>query len=97
MPAVADIGSLITSDPNIRSGRPILAGTGVTVHRIAGWYKMGRTPEEIAENYPHISLGQVHAALAYYHSNQEQVERELAEDDRLHDELARRFPRLRPE
>jgi ABC-type oligopeptide transport system ATPase subunit len=28
---------------------------------------MGMTPEEIALEYPHLSLAQVHAALAYYH------------------------------
>jgi uncharacterized protein (DUF433 family) len=44
-----DIGTLITQSPDIRGGRPRIAGTGVTVQRIVGWYKLGWTPEDIAE------------------------------------------------
>jgi hypothetical protein len=42
-----------------------VAGTGLTVNRIAAWYKTGLTPEEIALEYPHSTLAQVHPALAY--------------------------------
>jgi uncharacterized protein (DUF433 family) len=37
MPSVVDIGTLIERSPEIRKGRPCIAGTGVTVRRIAGW------------------------------------------------------------
>jgi len=37
----------ITRSPEIRGGRPRIAGTGVTVRRIAVWYKSGLSPEEI--------------------------------------------------
>jgi len=47
MPAAVDIGSLIARSPEIRKGRPCIAGTGVTVRRIAGWYNLGLTAEEI--------------------------------------------------
>jgi len=80
MPSVVEIGSLIDRDPSIRGGRPKIAGTGVTVSRIAGWYKTGLSPEEIALEYPHIGLAQVHAALAYYHSNRDEIEADLAQD-----------------
>jgi hypothetical protein len=56
-----------------------VAGTSVSVQRIAGWYKLGLSPEEIAENFGHLSLAQVHAALADYHSN-----REFRQDGRSH-------------
>lgn len=87
MLVTTDIGSLIERRPELRGGRLIIAGTSVSVHRIVGWYKLGLSPEEIAENFGHLSLAQVHAALAYYHSNREEVEGYLrdeeAEDDRL--------------
>src|SRR6266542_5782405 len=67
MAATIDIGSLITRTPGIVGGRPRIAGTGVSVRRIAIWYKLGHTPEEITMHIPHLSLAQVHAALAYYH------------------------------
>lgn len=80
MPSVVEIGSLIDRDPAIRGGRPKIAGTGLAVSRIAGWYKTGMSPEEIALEYPHIGLAQVHAALAYYHSNRDEIEADLAQD-----------------
>ena len=76
-----DIGSMIVSSPAIRHGRPCIAGTGITVHRIAIWYKLGHRPEEIARRYGHLTEAQVHAALAYYHANRAEVEAEIAADE----------------
>lgn len=59
----------------------MVAGTSVSVQRIAGWYKLGLSPEEIAENFGHLSLAQVHAALAYYHSNREEIEGDFRDED----------------
>jgi uncharacterized protein (DUF433 family) len=80
MASVTEIGTLIDRDPKIRCGRPKIAGTGLTVSRIASWYKMGMTPEEIVLEYGHLTLAQVHAALAYYHVNREEVESDLAQE-----------------
>lgn len=89
MITTTDIGALITSSPEIRQGRPRIAGTGVTVHRIAVWYKLGHSPEEIARRIGHLTLAQVYAALAYYHANQAQIEADLAADEAEADELER--------
>ena len=83
-----DIGTLIVRTPGIRGGRPCIAGTGVTVQRIAGWYKLGLSPEEIAEEVGHLTLAQVHAALAYYHANREEIESAIAADEAEADRLA---------
>ncbi len=80
MVGAIEIGSLIDRDPAIRAGRPKIAGTGVTVMRVAAWYKMGLTPEEIVTQYGHLSLAQVHAALAYYHANPDEIEADLAKE-----------------
>jgi len=40
MAVVVEIGTLFERDPGIRGGRPKIAGTGVTVRRIVGWYKI---------------------------------------------------------
>src|ERR1039458_1515525 len=80
MASVIEIGTLIDRDPKIRGGRPKVAGTGLTVSRIVGWYKMGMTPEDIALEYPHLTLAQVHAALAYYHVNRDEIEADLAHE-----------------
>jgi uncharacterized protein (DUF433 family) len=81
MIGAVEIGSLIDRDPAIRASRPKIASTGVTVMRVAAWYKMGLTPEEIATQYGHLSLAQVHAALAYYHANPEEIEADLAQEE----------------
>ena len=81
MTTVIDIGSLIVRSEGVRGGRPRVAGTGVTVRRIVGWYKLGLTPEEIADRIGHVSLAHVHAALAYYHANQEEIEADIAAED----------------
>ena len=82
-----DIGTLITRSPDIRGGRPRIAGTGVTVRRIVGWYKMGLSPEEIAEEIGHLTLAQVYAALAYYHANRDEIEQDMAQENEAAEQL----------
>jgi uncharacterized protein (DUF433 family) len=76
-----DIGSMITSTPGIKRGSPHIAGTGILVRTIARYYKLGMSPEEIAAEYPHLSLSQVYAALAYYHANRERMEADMAAEE----------------
>jgi uncharacterized protein (DUF433 family) len=75
------IDTLLTSSPEIRHGRPRIAGTGITVHRIAICYKLGYGVEEIRRKYPHLSLAGIYAALTYYHANQTQIDAEIAADE----------------
>jgi len=89
MAKVIDIGTLIVRTPETCGGRPRIAGTGVTVRRIAGWYKLGFGPEEIAKKYSHLSLAQVYAALAYYHANREEIDADLAAEDEEAERLER--------
>ena len=72
---------MIDRDPAIRGGRPKITGTGITVRRIVGWSKTGMTPEEIAIEYPHLTIAQVHAALAYYHANHAEIESDIAQEE----------------
>jgi uncharacterized protein (DUF433 family) len=90
MPSVIDIGSLIVRDPGIREGRPCIAGTGVTVSRIAQWHNLGLSPEEIVGKFGHLSLAQVHAALAYYHANRSEIESDIESDARAAEDIERR-------
>ena len=82
-----DIGSLIVSSPDMKHGRPRIVGTGTTVQRIAIWYKLGFGPEEMVRKYPHLTLAQVHAALAYYHANQAEIEAEITADEAEYERL----------
>ena len=94
--AIADIGTLIVSNPEILSGRPRIAGTGVSVKRIVVWYKLGLSPEEIADEIGHLSLAQVYAALAYYHSNPAETEADLMADNAEAETLMQLDPHSQP-
>lgn len=82
MATLTEIGSLISRDPSIRGGRPCIAGTGVSVRRVAEWHNMGLIPEEIARKIGHLTLAQVHAALAYYHANRVETDADLQAEAR---------------
>lgn len=49
------------------------------------WTELGRSPDDIANMYPHVSLAGVHAALAYYHDNRAEIDRQMHEDDEFVD------------
>ena len=87
MTATIEIGSLISSKSDLRGGRPVIAGTGVTVKRIVGWYQLGLSPDEIVMEIPHLNIAQVFAALTYYHVNREQIEADLAAERAEADKL----------
>lgn len=70
--------SEIVSDPKIRGGRSVVAGTGICVSDIALAHVTGdHLPVEVlAQNY-RLSLGQVYAALAYYHLHAPDIDAEM--------------------
>ena len=88
MAAITDIGTLITRDPNLRGGRPIIAGTGTSVRRIAALYKQGYSAEEIARRLDHLTIVQIYAALTYYHANRLEIDTDLAEEQAAYEQLA---------
>jgi uncharacterized protein (DUF433 family) len=69
-------------------GRAVIAGTGtpvimVAIDRLAYHWDA----DEIRRQRPHLTLGQVHMALAYYHDHEEQMNAEIAERLRVEDAL----------
>lgn len=81
MSTITDIGTLISRNPDIHGGCPIIAGTGVTVRRIAIWYKQSLRAEEIADRIGHLTLTQVYAALTYYHANRDEIDADIAAEE----------------
>lgn len=43
----------------------------------------GSSPEELHFQYPHLSMAQIHSALAYYYAHREELEAEILR--RLHE------------
>ncbi len=81
------LDTLLVATPGVCGGRMCIHGTRITVHRIASLYKQGLSAEDIIQTYPHLSLCQVYAALAFYHANRVEIESELAAADAAYDEL----------
>lgn len=50
----------------------------------------GSSAEEIHFQHPHLSMAQIHAALAYYYDHQEELDAEIFRRLREADELAAR-------
>ncbi|MBZ0293247.1 MAG: DUF433 domain-containing protein [Anaerolineae bacterium] len=71
----------IVSDPKVRAGKPVIAGTGIRVMDIVAHHLYGDqlSPEQIATDF-RLNLGQVHAALAYYYLHQQEVDAQLQQD-----------------
>ena len=81
-PASSSPHDLITQTPAICGGAPVIAGTRIRVSHIAYRYERERqSPDEIVQAYPHLTLAQVHAALAYYYSHRDAIDREIASSD----------------
>ena len=72
----APSAGMIVSDPRLHDGQPVIAGTGIAVRTVVGYYKLGLTPEELADELG-LDLAPVYAALAYYHSHQAEIEADL--------------------
>jgi uncharacterized protein (DUF433 family) len=49
----------------------------------------GCSPEELAYQHPHLTLGQVHSALAYYWDHQEEIEADIQRREALVEEIRR--------
>jgi uncharacterized protein (DUF433 family) len=88
MATEVQINTLISRTPGLRGGRPCIAGTGVSVQRIATWHNSGLIPEEIVYKIGHINLAQVHAALAYYYSNKSEIDEYIAAEAREEEQLS---------
>ena len=74
----------ISQTPNICGGAPVIAGTRIRVSHVAFRYERERqSPDDIVHAYPHLTLAQVHAALSYYYSHREDIDKEIAAGDEL--------------
>jgi uncharacterized protein (DUF433 family) len=73
------------------SGVAWIAGANTKVIEVAldkmayGW-----SPEEIHFQHPHLSLAQIHSALAYYYDHQQEIDAEIERRRRETEEMTAR-------
>lgn len=74
----------IEASPDMCSGKPRIAGTRIRVQDIVAMHEWhGMSVDEIVAGYPHISLADVYAALAYYHDHRDEIEQHIKDDERF--------------
>jgi uncharacterized protein (DUF433 family) len=72
---------------------PLIAGTQVKVvelvldHLAYGW-----SPEELHFQHPHLTMGQIHSALAYYWDHKVELDRDIERRLQLVDQLQQTLP-----
>lgn len=79
---------MIVSTPDVCQGRPRITEKRFSVEQIAILTKEGLSPQQILQEYSFLTLAEVHAALAYYYSNQEQIEQYLVEETSKYQRLS---------
>jgi uncharacterized protein (DUF433 family) len=57
--------NLIQSDPAVMMGKPVIAGTRITVELILEKLAAGETVEQILDAHPRLTREAIYAALAY--------------------------------
>jgi uncharacterized protein (DUF433 family) len=65
----------------------IPAANTKVVELVASVKAHGWSPEELVFQYPHLTLGQVHSALAYYWDHHQEVDADLARREAYAEQL----------
>lgn len=80
----------IVKEADYCGGKAAIDNTRVRVNNVIFLHKEGRSPDQIREVYPDLSLAQVHGALVYYYDHPAEIDAELAEDEGWAQEHERR-------
>jgi uncharacterized protein (DUF433 family) len=70
----------VTKTPGVCGGKARVEGTRIRVNNVAYLHKEGANDDKIREAYPDLTSSQIHAALAYYYDNREEIDGELEAD-----------------
>ncbi len=57
--------NLISQDPNILSGKPIITGTRMSVETVLELISSGMNSKDIIKEYPYLTEEQIRAAVGY--------------------------------
>ena len=67
----------ITRKKGTGHGKSVITGTRTRVINIIAYHKLGYTPEELAREFPHLSLSQIYDVLSYYYEHMTQIDSEI--------------------
>ena len=76
--------------PGVQGGIPVIRGTRFPVRSVAVYVlRLGMTPEEMVAQWKHLTLAQIHGALAYYYDHRAEVDRSIRDNERAMKKLSR--------
>lgn len=79
---------------DVSGRRPVVAGTDIKISQVASEHEhLGMSADEIVEAHPHLTLADVHAALAYYYDHPGDIRDEWREADSFIAALRERYAR----
>jgi uncharacterized protein (DUF433 family) len=85
----------IVKTPGTCGGKARIAGHRIRVLDIVRWHEhQGMSADEIIAQFPSLTLGEVHTALAYYFDHIEEIRAEMQEEQRIVEESRRNNPSL---
>jgi uncharacterized protein (DUF433 family) len=85
----------IVSKPSVCGGRPCIAGSRIRVQDIYVWHELqGLSADQIVSNYPHLSMADVYAALAYYWDHQHEMQMQMQEESAFVEQMKAKYPSL---
>lgn len=83
----------ITIGRKSKGGEPAIVGTRTSVTDIAIRYEFGgMTPDQIIEQFPHLTLAQIHDALSYYYEHKLELDDAYKKQQTLVNELKKHYP-----
>ena len=72
-------------------GVPLIADTTMkVVELVTAQLAYGWSPDELHFQFPHLTLGQIHSALAYYWDHRDELDRDIARRLAHAEEMRRR-------
>ncbi|MBS4028724.1 MAG: DUF433 domain-containing protein [Ignavibacteriales bacterium] len=78
--SIPNIYPHIVCNPKVLGGKPTILGTRISVATIAGYYQLGMSVDEILIALQHLSLAQIHSALAYYFEHIDEMDVQIANE-----------------
>ena len=83
----------VTKTADVCGGKACIAGHRIRVMDIVIWHEdLGMSPDEIAAAYTELSLSDVHAALAYYFDNVDEIRSDIRRNNEVAEQLRATFP-----
>lgn len=84
----------ITQTPDVRGGKPCIAGRGIKVQNVYIWHEhLGMSADEIVSAY-RLSLVQVYAALTYAFEHLNEIRADILESEQIAEAVKKQNPSL---